>query len=382
MGSDMVNHWAVEEALRAELAKLRARAEKAEARVKELEGGAEVAGVPCVPTMEGPDRFRCGNCDWLNVWSPRVTVGRQHGMTVRAATETLRAPLSSGECRVVEGLGLHEGEWRVLGPWRDDKSEAHADAEHLAMRGAPPGSSSSEAPAACSKCGAVGGPDGELLCTFLGDPAPYCHDVSACARRQQRARLQCRVVRLDDHTCELRVGGARLAIPYAQWDEGSKFVACVEELVNRQRTEPARPGDPTVRHVVAWMRATYPQNEHAREWANEIGHVFLGERRGDEQRASEACSGCDRAYLDGYEAGVDDGGAYAPTEALQKWRKDRGRGGTGCPVVGTVVEAAREALARLHTRARKAGDPSGNAKVNLDWLLVDEALDALGGSTS
>lgn len=37
----------------------------------------------------------------------------------------------------------------------------------------------------------------------------------------------------------------------------------------------AMPGDPTVRHVVAWMRATYPQNAHAQEWAGEIERVFL-----------------------------------------------------------------------------------------------------------
>lgn len=36
-----------------------------------------------------------------------------------------------------------------------------------------------------------------------------------------------------------------------------------------------QPGDPTIRHVVAWMRQTYPQNQHAREWANEIERVFL-----------------------------------------------------------------------------------------------------------
>jgi len=38
----------------------------------------------------------------------------------------------------------------------------------------------------------------------------------------------------------------------------------------------AQPGDPTVRHVVAWMRATYPMNQHAVEWADEIDRVFLG----------------------------------------------------------------------------------------------------------
>lgn len=37
----------------------------------------------------------------------------------------------------------------------------------------------------------------------------------------------------------------------------------------------AQPGDPTVRHVVAWMRQTFPQNQHAREWADEIERVFL-----------------------------------------------------------------------------------------------------------
>ncbi len=44
-----------------------------------------------------------------------------------------------------------------------------------------------------------------------------------------------------------------------------------------ERTNEARqPGDPTVRHVVAWMRATYPMNKHAQEWAEEIDRVFLG----------------------------------------------------------------------------------------------------------
>jgi hypothetical protein len=37
----------------------------------------------------------------------------------------------------------------------------------------------------------------------------------------------------------------------------------------------AQPGDPTLRHAVAWMRATYPMNEHAREWAAELERVFL-----------------------------------------------------------------------------------------------------------
>jgi hypothetical protein len=45
-------------------------------------------------------------------------------------------------------------------------------------------------------------------------------------------------------------------------------------LAERSR-ESAQPGDPTVRHVVAWMRATYPQNRHAQEWAGEIERVFL-----------------------------------------------------------------------------------------------------------
>lgn len=50
----------------------------------------------------------------------------------------------------------------------------------------------------------------------------------------------------------------------------------------------AQPGDPTVRHVVAWMRATYPQNQHAREWADEIDYVFL--RRGNPR--AMACGWC------------------------------------------------------------------------------------------
>lgn len=47
----------------------------------------------------------------------------------------------------------------------------------------------------------------------------------------------------------------------------------------------AQVGDPTVRHVVAWMRATYPQNQHAREWADEIAHVFLRQPRPKKERA-------------------------------------------------------------------------------------------------
>jgi hypothetical protein len=59
----------------------------------------------------------------------------------------------------------------------------------------------------------------------------------------------------------------------------------------------AQPGDPTVRHVVAWMRATYPMNAHAQEWADEIDHVFLGKprpepTRPDEPRTNEAQCTC------------------------------------------------------------------------------------------
>lgn len=57
-----------------------------------------------------------------------------------------------------------------------------------------------------------------------------------------------------------------------------------------EATHRAQPGDPTVRHVVAWMRATYPQNQHAREWANEIEHVFLRRRHAKEDRPCDAGS--------------------------------------------------------------------------------------------
>ena len=44
----------------------------------------------------------------------------------------------------------------------------------------------------CSKCGAVGGKDGELLCTFLSETELYCYDTSACFRRQtQRTGEPC-----------------------------------------------------------------------------------------------------------------------------------------------------------------------------------------------
>jgi hypothetical protein len=72
---------------------------------------------------------------------------------------------------------------------------------------------------------------------------------------------------------------------------GTRFAKSSGKKLGEGRTEDdARPGDPTVRHVVAWMRATYPQNEHAREWADEIDHVFLGKPRA--QRTKEASPTC------------------------------------------------------------------------------------------
>ncbi len=38
---------------------------------------------------------------------------------------------------------------------------------------------------------------------------------------------------------------------------------------------PSQPGDPTVRHVVAWLRATYPLNRNTQDCATEIERVFL-----------------------------------------------------------------------------------------------------------
>jgi hypothetical protein len=72
--------------------------------------------------------------------------------------------------------------------------------------------------------------------------------------------------------------------------------ACGRDLA---RDVGSRPGDPTVRHVVAWMRATYPQNAHAQECAGEIERVFL-----NHAPSCHRTLGCSRER--------DHGGACAP----------------------------------------------------------------------
>lgn len=73
-------------------------------------------------------------------------------------------------------------------------------------------------------------------------------------------------------------------------DEVLKTRGLTREGLASAEVYPSRPGDPTVRHVVAWMRATYPMNQHAQEWAEEIDHVFLGAPR--RERAPATCPKC------------------------------------------------------------------------------------------
>lgn len=103
-------------------------------------------------------------------------------------------------------------------------------------------------------------------------------------------------------------------LPHRDEDEAERLLADVFRQVAGKRSanaQPAQPGDPTVRHVVAWMRATYPQNAHAQEWANEIEHVFLGRRHEVEARPAGPCPRCSSSTVRAYH----ENGAICPRSA-------------------------------------------------------------------
>jgi hypothetical protein len=106
------------------------------------------------------------------------------------------------------------------------------------------------------------------------------------------------------------------------------------------RPEPTRSGDPTVRHVVAWMRATYPQNRHAQQWADEIDHVFLGKPRGGEARADAPARSADLAVA------LTAIAKYDPNDTPQSLEDD----------LQTVIGIAREALENQTPDACSNGD--------------------------
>lgn len=149
--------------------------------------------------------------------------------------------------------------------------------------------------------------DGCTACDIGSDGSGACDPSHSFAKNcKERRTAEAKPDHLECAGCHCwSPGGDK---PPA-WTEESGLHYCYECSVKRQRCA-SQPGDPTVRHVVAWMRATYPMNQHAREWADEIDHVFLGAQRRerDQQGGSsvhEGSEGREAVHGHGRRDGVD-----------------------------------------------------------------------------